>query len=353
VTGTPFFLQFYSGERAKFSLTDAVKNTVNYGLAYYEKFRKPMTSDASELAKAFAYFNDAVDLNKIKANQSDATKKIRDGVHPVAQQALTKVGSYMAAKLAEKHGIARLETYAGLGGLAFVEDYAVLANSDASIAKDLQPSEELRTTLAELATDWRRTNTEYVRRLAIGSGTDVDAVGKNLRETFKGASIYPNVVDSLFEATRQAVVSKDPARALKVARLSFELYPESHGANLGYGLTLVLTGDSANGLARLRKAREINPNGGASAGGLNNIAYQLGNGGMVDEAIIVLRAGIELYPQEANLYDSLGEFQLRKGDKVSALASYQKALELNPNFPNAATARDIVKKLSEELAQKN
>jgi predicted negative regulator of RcsB-dependent stress response len=48
----------------------------------------------------------------------------------------------------------------------------------------------------------------------------------------------------------------------------------------------------------------------------------------------------------------LGEFQLRKGDKVSALASYQKALELNPNFPNAATARDVVKKLSDELAQK-
>jgi tetratricopeptide (TPR) repeat protein len=102
----------------------------------------------------------------------------------------------------------------------------------------------------------------------------------------------------------------------------------------------------------LRKAREINPNGAASAGGLNNIAYQLGTGGMVDEAITVLRAAIELYPKEANLYDSLGEFQLRKGDKVRALASYQKALELNPNFPNAATARDVVKKLSDELAQK-
>lgn len=349
VTGTPFFLQFYSGDRAKFSLTDAVNNTFNYGLAYYEQFRKPMTTDATELAKAFSYFNDAVDLNKIKANPSEAAKKIRDGMHPVAQQAFTKVGSYMAAKLAEKHGAAKLEAYAGLGGLAFVEDYATLAKSDASIP---QPSEELRATLAEMATDWRRTNTDYVRRLAIGSSTDLDVVGKNLRETFKGASVYPNVVDSLFEATRQAVLAKDPARALKVSRLGFELYPESHGANVGYGLALVLTGDAVNGQARLRKAREINPNGAASAGGLNNIAYQLGNGGMVDEAIAVLRAAIELYPQEANLYDSLGEFQLRKGDKAGALASYQKALELNPNFPNAANARDVVKKLTDELAQK-
>jgi tetratricopeptide (TPR) repeat protein len=66
----------------------------------------------------------------------------------------------------------------------------------------------------------------------------------------------------------------------------------------------------------------------------------------------LIRTAIELYPKEANLYDTLGEFQLRKGDKVKALESYQKALELNPNFPNAAAARDVVKKLSEELAQK-
>jgi len=32
--------------------------------------------------------------------------------------------------------------------------------------------------------------------------------------------------------------------------------------------------------------------------------------------------------------------------------AYQKALEINPNFPNAAAARDVVKKLTEEMAQK-
>jgi hypothetical protein len=37
---------------------------------------------------------------------------------------------------------------------------------------------------------------------------------------------------------------------------------------------------------------------------------------------------------------------------VKALASYQKALEIDPNIPNAAAARDVVKKLGEELAQK-
>jgi tetratricopeptide (TPR) repeat protein len=114
-----------------------------------------------------------------------------------------------------------------------------------------------------------------------------------------------------------------------------------------------LSGDSAGGQEKLRKAASINPNGLASADSLNNIAYQVGNAGMVDEAMALPSTAIELYPKEANLYDSLGEFQLRKGDKVKALASYQKALEVDPNFSNAAAAREVVKKLSEETAQKN
>jgi Tfp pilus assembly protein PilF len=58
---------------------------------------------------------------------------------------------------------------------------------------------------------------------------------------------------------------------------------------------------------------------------------------------------VELYPQDANLYDSLGEFQLKKGDKAKALESYKKALEKNPKFGNAAKAEEIVKKLTAEL----
>jgi CubicO group peptidase (beta-lactamase class C family) len=346
VSGTPLLLQAYSSDRAKSALADAINNTFNYGLAYFEQFGKPVTADASELAKAFAYFNESVDISKIKANPQEAMKKIREGAHPVAQQAFTKIGSYMAAKLAEKYGAAKLDSYAANGGLAFIEDYLALAS------KDFLPNEELKPVLAELTRDWRRTNTEYVRKLSLTAATDLDVVEKNLRESFKGASIYPNLADGLFAVTRQSVLSRDQARALKAARLSFDLYPESHAANLGYGLASVFSGDSAVGEERLRKAASINPNGPASATGLNNIAYQVAGAGVVDGALALLKVAIAMYPKEANLYDSLGEFQLRKGDKVNALASYQKALELDPNFPNATAARDVVKRLTEELAQK-
>ncbi|HYK21514.1 MAG TPA: serine hydrolase [Pyrinomonadaceae bacterium] len=346
VTGTPLQLQFYSADQTKSSLVEAVNNTFSYGLAYFDHFRRPMTVDASELAKAFAYFNESVDLNKIKANPQEAKKKIREGVHPVGQQAFTKVGSYMAAKLVEKYGPAKLDSYVALGALVFLDDYLALAKTDPSIAKNFQPNEELRTVLAELTRDWRKTDTEYVRRLALTTATDLDLVGKNLRESFTGATVYPNLIDGLFAVTRQSLLAHDQARALKASRLAFDLYPEAPAANLSYGVALVLTGDSAGGQERLRKAASLNPTGAASAGGLNNVAYQLASVGLVDEALALLRAAIELYPKEANLYDSMGEFQLRKGDKVNALDSYRKALEINPNFPNAATAREVVKKLS-------
>ena len=351
VTGTPLMRPFYSTDRTKFAVADAVNNTFNYGLAYFEKYRKPVTTDAAELAKAFAYFNEVVDLNKIKANPQDATKKIREGAHPIAQQAFTKVGSYMAAKLAEKHGAAKLDSYAASGGLAFVEDYLAVAKTDSSIAKDLAVNAELNMVLAELAGDWRKTNTDYVRKLWFTSSTDLDQVGTNLRETFKGASFYPNLVDPLFAVTRQAILAGDLPRALKTSRLAFDLYPETHGAIFIHGLALVLSGDAAGGQEKLRKAVSLNP-GPASAGGLNNIAYQLAGAGLVDQAIALLQTAIVLHPKEANLYDSVGEFHLRKGEKLKALQSYQKALEVDPNFRNAAAAREVVKKLSEEVTQK-
>lgn len=349
VTGTPLLAPLYSVDRAKAPLINAINNTFNYGLAYYEHFGKPMTTDANELAKAFAYFNESVDFNKIKANPQEAAKRNRDGVHPVAQEAFTKAGSYMAAKLAEKHGAAKLDSYAALGGLVFLEDYLALINT----GKEFQGSEELKATVAALAGDLRKTNTAYVRNLTLTTDTDLDVVGKTLRASFQGASIYPSVVDSLFALTRQSILSRDSARAMKTARLAIDLYPESHGAVLGYGLVLVLSGDAAGGQEKLRKAASLNANGLASAGGLNGIAYQIGNTGMIDEALALLRTAIEMYPKEANLYDSVGEFQLKQGDKTKALASYQKALEIDPNFSNAAAAREIVKKLSEETAQKN
>lgn len=349
ITGEPPVLTAYSSDKTKSAAANAMNAAFNYGLPYFEQMQKPLTSDTEELAQAFAYFNQFVNPEIFKANSQEATKKIREGVHPLANRAFAKVGSYMAVRLSEKYGPAKLASYPALGSLAFFHDYIALSQRDASFPKVLTFNASFSQLASEMARDWSKTNSEYVRQLALMPDADFDDLGKKLRQGFAGATVYPNLVDPLFRVTRQLILNKDSTRALKAAQLAEELYPEAAEANLVHGIALIVSGDATRAQAFLKKSASINPNGPGSAGGLNNVAYQLFGVGMVDHGMAVLRVAIELHPQEANLYDSLGEFHLSKGEKTKALELYKKALETNPNFENAATAREIVKKLTAEL----
>jgi tetratricopeptide (TPR) repeat protein len=57
------------------------------------------------------------------------------------------------------------------------------------------------------------------------------------------------------------------------------------------------------------------------------------------EAIAMFRFGTVLYPDNANLFDSLGEPQKSNRDLPAAIASYRRSLELNPKNGNAAARR--------------
>jgi tetratricopeptide (TPR) repeat protein len=71
------------------------------------------------------------------------------------------------------------------------------------------------------------------------------------------------------------------------------------------------------------------------SGILNKAGYSLMSQGKADEAIEVFAVNVQLFPKEANPYDSLAEAYLKKGDKENALKYYKKALELDPEFPSA------------------
>ena len=71
---------------------------------------------------------------------------------------------------------------------------------------------------------------------------------------------------------------------------------------------------------------------------LNDLGYALLREKRIAEAISVFKVNVELYPQSANVYDSLGEAYLVNGDKELAAANYKKSLELDPKNENAASA---------------
>lgn len=68
---------------------------------------------------------------------------------------------------------------------------------------------------------------------------------------------------------------------------------------------------------------------------LNSLGYTFLQGNNLDAAIEILKLNVEAYPNSFNVYDSLGEAYMVKGDKVNAILNYEKSLELNPDNQNA------------------
>ena len=85
---------------------------------------------------------------------------------------------------------------------------------------------------------------------------------------------------------------------------------------------------------------------------LNALGYRLLANGLIDDAIEILKLNVEMFPDAANPYDSLGEAYLAAGKRDLALASYKRSLELNPKNANAAAAIERLEKPQAEVEAK-
>jgi hypothetical protein len=68
---------------------------------------------------------------------------------------------------------------------------------------------------------------------------------------------------------------------------------------------------------------------------LNALGYQLIRAKKFEEAIRIFQLNVEAYPQSSNVYDSLGEAYMDRGDTAQAIANFHKSLQLNPKNRNA------------------
>ena len=55
----------------------------------------------------------------------------------------------------------------------------------------------------------------------------------------------------------------------------------------------------------------------------------------MEEALTIFTINTEEFPESANVYDSLAEAWLTKGDESMAVGLYRRALEVDPGFLNA------------------
>lgn len=90
------------------------------------------------------------------------------------------------------------------------------------------------------------------------------------------------------------------------------------------------------GIAQFRdlKARQANDYD-FSEGEINQLGYQLLQARKLKESVEIFKLNVELFPQSANTYDSLGEAYMINSNSDLAIQNYKKVLELDPKNANA------------------
>jgi len=75
---------------------------------------------------------------------------------------------------------------------------------------------------------------------------------------------------------------------------------------------------------------------------VNAFGYAIMNQGQLDIAIRVFELNTESYPQSFNVFDSLAEAHMKKGNDAKAIELYKKSLSFNPQNQNAT---DMIAKI--------
>jgi hypothetical protein len=78
---------------------------------------------------------------------------------------------------------------------------------------------------------------------------------------------------------------------------------------------------------------------------INNYGYQLLNENKVDKAIEVLTLNTQRHPKSPNVWDSLGEAYVLKGDKKNAIVNFKKSLSMDPPPNVRANSEKYMKQL--------
>jgi hypothetical protein len=76
---------------------------------------------------------------------------------------------------------------------------------------------------------------------------------------------------------------------------------------------------------------------------INALGYSMLAAERFDDAVAVFELYVELFPEDYNAHDSLGEGFMKRGNREKAIASYKRSLELNPDNKNAVKMLEELK----------
>ena len=336
IVGEPFLPPVITGDPAGDEIHRALTRVFNHGLGHHDRYGKAATEDRAELDAAFAYFGASVDEEALASSFDEARQKISDGSHPIGDMAYPRVGSYMAATIAQHLGADRLGSLHGEGPVAFFDAYLdTYRQRRRNVPKRYRLDKKLARRIEAWHDDWATLWDAEMRQLHIGPASDPEQVASQLRAKLAGAAIRPDYMDQFTDLTRSRYLRGDYPAAARSAGAALSVYPQSGRAHVLAGLAALGQGERDKADAHLAKGKVLDAGGAGGAGALNRWAYGLHAIGQTDLGLELLEIATGLYPQVANLHDSIGELLLATGEREKAVRSYEKALQVDPDFANA------------------
>jgi len=242
----------------------------------------------------------------------------------------------MAWALEEERGKEALRSYHKRGPIAFFNDYLRLSSAGTSSNRHPRFNGEFSGLLAEWEKDWAKTHTEEFRRLTITPASDFEALIPVLKESFAGATIFPDLSPNLVEAAEYCLRSNDGERAKSVLLLGREIYPASPLLAAALGYVMAWSGRPEEARNMFREAHELDPTHPAlRVEQFIASMRRLAQANKMKEAEDLGLIAVELHPREPMLFTALGDLSILNGKKEAAAGYFRKALSIDPNFEEA------------------
>jgi CubicO group peptidase (beta-lactamase class C family) len=312
----------------------AIDSIFASGTSYYELHGKPLSTDRQELREAFDYFQ-----SSIKEDSQRAKDLVADGVHPISNRSYTRIGSFMAKTLEDKWGKEGLKRYHSSGPIPFFADYMKICKEKRSDFTCAFPNQ-----FTKVVSKWNESwsgSYAKVRGLRIDSTSNLDEIAEQLQSAFRSGSAYPDFSRELGNLTWTFLQKGKNEKSLQAGELGALLYPESARMLALYGITLAALADQ-RGVTHLRKAYQLDKESPAEPDWLTDYAEDLATAGKMNQAMQLMHAAVELYPNEPEVLSDMGEAYLLVNDLRNAREYFERVIALDPKNVRAKSVLEQI-----------
>lgn len=147
-----------------------------------------------------------------------------------------------------------------------------------------------------------------------------------------GLEMAKETIESLCKKAKQALAGGNSEKARQLYLEALALRSESPDVHYGLATIYFLNSDLAQSAYHFKEVTRLDP---LRAGAYINLGAVYNRMDRLDEAIPLLRRGIQLDMNRAEGYYNLGLVYKRKGDPDLALQAYREATRINPRMADA------------------